>query len=477
MEANAYAPASQAFVSDAQAPGPHTGASGLDGHAIAQQAAIAVTVTYKKRSVTLETSPDVIVSELLPDMARRLGVLDPAIVYGGYRLIDENGEALDPAQTIPQQDVASQRSFTLMPGAVADSDVIYDDVVEAVGSNVGRVYRAWTTEHTTITMLIICIGMLAISAACLAATPASIISASISAAFAIILFALTALLDNHQLQNQAIIIGMLSSIFAALTGFQFVTATHPTSPAYGLPMLGASCGFLVAGAVMRLAAAHTRPYGFIPIVIGTATLIPSGLGAFLPHTLRPAWIITATIVALAINALPWMCLSIARISVNSPQSESEIFALPEPIDYDDIRKRYITGSTYLFIGRISVTATLLICTPYIISLGGLFAPLLCLLAFAAILLDSRQIYTLREMTVTVGAAGLGILLSVLLLATTQPQTRPVLAIGLLVCAIVALVFTYISRRQSLFVTRVTDAIEVICVLALPPLAYFIITAA
>ncbi|WP_235606953.1 ubiquitin family protein [Bifidobacterium criceti] len=448
----------------------------LEDQPTALQSPVSITVMYKKRSVTLEAAPDIIVAELLPDIARRLGVLDPAIVYGGYRLVNDEDEALDPAQTILEQCIAPQRPFTLTPGALVDSDLMYDDVVEAVGSNVGQVYRAWTTAHTTITTLIICVGMLAISAVCLAVTPASVITASIGIAFAIIMLALTALLDNHGLKNQAIIIGLLSGIFAALAGFQIISATYQPTTAYGMPMLGASAGFLIAGAAMTFAAPHTRPYGFVPVIVGTATLIPSTLGTFFPQALKPAWTITATIVALIINALPWMCLSVARISVHSPQSESEIFALPKPIDYDDIRARYIQGSTYLFIGRISVAATLLICTPYIIGLGGTFAPLLCLLSFAAILLDSRQIYTLREMAITVGAAGIGILLSVLLLAATQPQTRPALAIGLLVCAIVALVFTYISRRQSLFVTRVTDAIEIICVLALPPLTYFIIAA-
>lgn len=476
MDANAYMPSPPPFTPDAQAMGPQTGDDVFDGPEIAQQSPISITVSYKKRSVTLTVAPDVIVAELLPDIASRLGVLDPAIVYGGYRLVNDDGETLDPARTIPQQYIASRHAFALTPGALADPDVIYDDVVEAVGSNVGQVYRAWTTEHTTMTTLIICVGMLVISAICLAITPASVLSASIGAAFAIIMLALTALLDNHRLRIPAIVIGLLSGIFAALTGFQCIAATHPAAPAYGLPMLGAAIGFLMAGVIMVFAAPHTRPYGFVPIIVGAVTAIPSALGAVSPHALKPAWVITATAVALVINALPWMCLSMARISVHSPQSESEIFALPKPIDYEDIRRRYIQGSTYLFIGRISIAATLLICTPYIVSLHGPFAPLLCLLAFAAMLLDSRQIYTLREMALTVGAAGIGILLNVLLLAAAQPQTRPALAIGLLACAIVALVFTYISRKQSLFVTRVTDAIEVICILALPPLAYFIIMA-
>ena len=268
--------------------------------------------------------------------------------------------------------------------------------------------------------------------------------------------------------------GLMASAFAALTGFKLVQTMQPLAPAYGLPMLGAAMGTLATGAIVFLIAARTRPYSLIPVIVAAVLLIPSAFSAALPPSTTTVWVITSAITALVVNALPWMCLSMARIGVNSPQTEAEIFALPEPINPDDVAKRYVRGSTYLFIARAAVCTTLVICTPCIAGIGKPFAPLLSLFAFAAILLDSRQIYTLREMVVTVGIAGLGMLLTLLLFAMKQPQARPALAIGLLLCAIVVLVCTYVSRVQSLFVTRVLDAVEVACTLALPPLAYFII---
>ena len=446
----------------------------MPGAVQADHSAISITVRYKKRSVTLEVAPGVIVAELIPDAARRLGVLDPAIVYGGYHLINGTGEPLDPARTIPEQQEAIREPYTLVPRALADSEPVYDDIVEAVGANVARIYRAWTTDHTMLTTLIICLGMLAVSAACLALIAATPASVAIGAAFTVILVALTSLLDNHKLQAQAIAMGLMASAFAALTGFKLVQTMQPLAPAYGLPMLGAAMGTLATGAIVFLIAARTRPYSLIPVIVAAVLLIPSAFSAALPPSTTTVWVITSAITALVVNALPWMCLSMARIGVNSPQTEAEIFALPEPINPDDVAKRYVRGSTYLFIARAAVCTTLVICTPCIAGIGKPFAPLLSLFAFAAILLDSRQIYTLREMVVTVGIAGLGMLLTLLLFAMKQPQARPALAIGLLLCAIVGLVCTYVSRVQSLFVTRVLDAVEVACTLALPPLAYFII---
>ena len=55
-------------------------------------------------------------------------------------------------------------TLTLEPGASSDTDIIYDDVVEAVGASVQHVYRPWTSDHTTFTSLVIGLGMLVISA-------------------------------------------------------------------------------------------------------------------------------------------------------------------------------------------------------------------------------------------------------------------------------------------------------------------------
>lgn len=59
-------------------------------------APLRITVVYQTRNVTLQITNEPIVADILPDIARRLGVLDPAVVFGGFRLIDRDGEALSP---------------------------------------------------------------------------------------------------------------------------------------------------------------------------------------------------------------------------------------------------------------------------------------------------------------------------------------------------------------------------------------------
>lgn len=112
-----------------------------------------ITVSYKTRTIALRVNDGPIIADLLPDIARRLGILDPSIVYGGYRLLTSDGDPLSPAKTLREQHVPNHSTLTLEPGASSDTDIIYDDVVEAVGASVQHVYRPWTSDHTTFTHL------------------------------------------------------------------------------------------------------------------------------------------------------------------------------------------------------------------------------------------------------------------------------------------------------------------------------------
>lgn len=434
-----------------------------------------LTIVYNTRTVTLTVSNGPIVADLLPDIARRLGVLDPSIVYGGYRLITADGEPLSPSQTFEEQHVPDQSVLTLEPGASVDTDVVYDDVVEAVGASVQRVYRPWTKDHTTLTSLLISVGMLAISAGWLALFPASIWNAALGIGFSVVLIALAALLHGKAMTVQATVIGLTAGAFAAVGGYQLTSFLIPDQAFHALPLVGASAGLLIAGCLMAVAASSTRPYGFIPIIIGLLLAIPGVLSTLLPAWMADIWIIATMLAALAANALPWMCLTFARISVQSPHSDAEIFALPEPIDYDEIKQRYITGSTMLFIGRVSAAAMLLVAMPLLNSLDTPLGAVICLVAFLAMLLDSRQIYTLREMCVTVGAAGAGIVITGLMSVRAHPEFSIPLTMLMLCCALATIVLTHITRRQSLFATRMADAAETLCIMLLPPLAYLAIT--
>ena len=129
----------------------------------------------------------------------------------------------------------------------------------------------------------------------------------------------------------------------------------------------------------------------------------------------------------------------------------------------------------LFIGRICVAALLLIAAPLLNTLDTPLGSALCLAAFLGMLLDSMQIYTFREMCVTVGAAGIGIIVTGSLSVQTHQEFSIPLILLMLACAFATILFTYVLRKHTLFATRVADAAETICIMLILPLAYLAIT--
>lgn len=431
-------------------------------------------ISYKSRSISVDVGPDCIVADLIPDVARRLGALDPTIVHGGYALVAEDGRTLSPAHNLLSQQVSDHSMLTLHPGVLEDDEIIYDDVVEAVGDSVAKAYRPWTNEQTTITSLIISTGMLLMGAGLLAVLPSSSLTASLAIGLSIVLIALGAVLNAQQLTVQSLTVSLVSAVFAAIGAFQMVMVFLPRSFYAGASLTGACLGLFLIGIAQTFLCSATRPYAFIPIAVGTVVLIPSALSMLIPSAHVAIWIGTAAILSVIANLMPWMCLSFSRISVHSPQSEAEIFELPEAVDIDVIRSRYIAGSTLLFIVRIAAATLLLLATPLLASLPSPCAGCLCVASYLGMLIGSRQIYTMQEMVVTVGSAGAGLIITCLVFASTHAQYAPALTIFLICCALLAIVATYLIHKRSLFATRAADAAEIICLVAILPLAYLAI---
>lgn len=471
-------PVPQAGTVSPPLPAPMPATAGSHPHDVPQPAPgrgrIQVTVSYKSRTISVDVGPDCIVADLVPDIARKLGALDPTIVHGGYTLVTEDGRRLSSALNLPSQHVPDHSMLTLHPGVLEDGDIVYDDVVEAVADSVAKVYRPWTSEQTTITSLIISTGMLLIGAGLLAVMESSVLTASLALGFSVVLIALGAALNAQQLTMQSLTISLVSALFAAIGGFQMVMVFQP-QPFYAGPALAGAClGLIIIGVAQMLLCETTRPYAFIPIAVGSIVIIPSALSMLIPSASTAIWIGATAITAVIANLMPWMCLSFSRISVHSPQSEAEIFELPEAVDIDDIRSRYISGSTLLFIARIATAALLLIATPLLAAAHSPYAGCLCIAAYLGMLIGSRQIYTMQEMVVTVGTAGLGVIITCLIFASTHAQYAPVLTIFLICCALLAVVVTYLTHNRPLFATRAADAAEIICLVSILPLAYLAI---
>lgn len=448
---------------------------------------IPIIVQHGKRQIMLNVKAGVPVIESVPEAARKLGVFDNTLTFSGYQMLTEDKVALDPARTFGDQDIHPYARITLNPKAMNDDYKVYDDIVEAVGDSVEVSNTPWTLEDTTKTSLIIGLGLLAISALCLATFTPSYLLAIEAFGFCLVMFILAQLLVSRKMKTQGLAVALTADLFAALGGYHIASAiSHMSTPlislitgagmerVYGYPLLGAGVALGVYGLICMSVFSFGRVYHSVAPMAGFPLALASAMMLVFPAHYLAIWAVVAAIMALLSNALPWLSLSVSRISVDSPQSDADIFKVPETIDRQHVLRRYQFGSSLLFCLRIAVAVILILSAPILASAPTICGFLLCLAAYAGLLLDSRQIYSWREMIVNLSAAGLGLILSSLIAIQTHPGIQLPLTTALLIAAFLTVAMTHLSRHFPLAASRVADALEIICIVCIAPLAYFII---
>lgn len=104
---------------------------------------VRVTVASGTRRVDLVLPGSVPVAELVPELARSVGVLDAATVYAGYAVITGDGRRLVGDAGLTMQGVEDGGFLTVAPGVDDQPPRVYDDVVEAMADAVERDLRPW----------------------------------------------------------------------------------------------------------------------------------------------------------------------------------------------------------------------------------------------------------------------------------------------------------------------------------------------
>ena len=108
-----------------------------------QSGLVRVTVASGTRRVDLVLPGAVPVAELVPELARSVGLLDPATVYGGYRLVTAEGRELATDAGLIIQGVEDGGLLTVTAGVDDRPPRVYDDVVEAMTDVVEEDLEPW----------------------------------------------------------------------------------------------------------------------------------------------------------------------------------------------------------------------------------------------------------------------------------------------------------------------------------------------
>lgn len=404
--------------------------------------------------------------EVMPGFARSLGVLDPTMTHVGYGLQRSSGELLDPSRSAGEQGVQDGELLTLARGQFLTETRLYDDIVEAVIDATKDQHRPWTPADNTRTALGVALSLIAICLMLLVMAGPGLFGTLIAGGATLVLLTASSVLTRLGLSEPGLGLGFAATASGAAAGYLAVPAGGAL---WGWPVAAAALGALViAGAWLALA--PFRPeVQVIPVVVGLALGVAAGVSALHEPSTYAAYAITLAAVASAGAALPWLALTTQRLKVISPQSESEIFAPPPPLDTPAVRARALNSHRTLTALRFAIGLTLLILTPVVASgtpLGGLLAAL----AFLGFMFPARQSYsrTAVLLLMVVGTAGLA--LSGVVVAISQPAVRGTLLGILATAAVLVVALTLITPKARLRLSTLSDTVELCLTASLLPLS-------
>lgn len=429
---------------------------------------VRVTVTSGNRRVDLVLPGAVPLAELLPELARSVGLLDPATVHGGYRVGIADGRrlALDTGLTL--QGVEDGGLLTVTAGVDDPVPRVYDDVVEAMTDVVEGDLSPWQPATGRRTALVAAGLFLALGAAALLVQRGSDFAAVAAAMVALALAAGAVTLSRAQGETDASVgVAWLAAGFAAVAG----TMLAPTPLTLADLLAYAGAGSLLAGVVCVLGLGDGRTLAFPPAVVGALSL---GVGLLLRSSgdggTDPAVVLTILLVAvvLAGSVFPWLALGATSTRVDQLYSAQDITADPDDIDPARVAADARLAHEILLAISGTVGLLLVLIAPFAVALG-VAGTVLAVVACLVVMLRTRQYRTGSEVLVGLGSGIAGLVVTGLSVLVLHPEWRPTLAVVLAAVGAVLMVATLSPSAPSVRRGRLGDVLESAALLALLPL--------
>jgi type VII secretion integral membrane protein EccD len=428
---------------------------------------VRVTVSSGTRRVDLVLPGTVPVAELVPELARSVGLLDAATVYGGYRVVTPEGRELAGESGLITQGVADGGLLTIAAGVDEASPRVYDDVVEAMTDVVERDLEPWAPASGRRTALAAAGLLMTLGAVALLIQYESLLAGVAAGVVSAALVAGSIVLSRAQDESEAAVaVAWMGCAYAALAGLMLML--RQDGDFFGYPVACAGAGALLAGLVCVVGVGEGRTLALPPVVVG-AIFLAAGLltqaGSF-----DPAVVLTTalTIVVLAGSVFPWMALGVTGTKVDQLFAPADITA--DPTEVDPARVGADARVAHQILVAISATVGLLLVlvAPLAVSLG-LSGTLLAVVACLVVMLRTRQYRTGHEVLVGLGSGILGLVSVAVSLLWMHPEWRPTVAVTLAATGAVLLAVTLLPGTPSLRRGRLGDLAETFSLLALLPL--------
>ena len=426
---------------------------------------VRVTVASGSRRVDLVLPGAVPVAELVPELARSVGLLDPLTVHGGYTVTGPDGRRLSGDAGLVLQGVEDGALLTVSAGVDAEPPRVYDDVVEAMTDVVERDLRPWSPASGRRTALGAAGLLLVLGAASLLLQTDSTLAGTAAALVAAALLAGSVVLSRIQGEPEAAVaVSWTASLYAVVAGLLLAA-----DGGFGPSAVGAGLGAVLVGALSLLAVGEGRALTLPPAAVGAVFLVT---GLVLADTdLDPAVVLVALLVLLVLlgSVFPWWALSLTGRGVEQAYSLDDLTADPDEIDAAAVgADARLAHEALLAIGA---TVGLLLVTVSPLAVGrGLSGTLLALVCAVVLMLRTRQYRTGTEVLVGLLSGVLGLVSTAAAVLVLHPDWRPTTAVVLAATGGVLLALTLVPAPPSVRRGRLGDVAETVALLALLPLA-------
>ncbi len=426
---------------------------------------VRVTVASSTRRVDLVLPGSVPVAELVPELARSVGLLDSATVYGGYRLVTADGRQLADDSGLLIQGVEDGGLVTVTAGVDDPAPRVYDDVVEAMTDVVEHDLKPWEPAAGRRTALWAAALLLALGGAALLIQGSDLAATAAALVSAVLVVGAIVLSRAEAEPEAAVAVAWVAAGYAAIAGLMFA----PAGPLLGQPIAMSAGAVLGVGLVTAVGVGSGRAL-VLPLVLVGAIFCVTGL---LVHadTVDAAVTLTTVLVAVVVagSVLPWLALGATGTKVDQVYSDADITADPRPVEPEQVAEDARTAHEILVAVSAAVGLLLVLVAPLAVS-RGVAGTLLAVMACFVVMLRTRQYRTSPEVLVGLvsGVVGLGVVaVSVLWL---HPDWRPATSVVLAVSGAVLLALTLVPRGPSIRRGRIGDLAESTALVSLLPLA-------
>lgn len=429
---------------------------------------VRVTVASGTRRVDLVLPGAIPVAELVPELARSVGLLDSGTVYGGYRVVTAEGRALANDSGLTLQGVEDGGVLTITAGIDDQPPRVYDDVVEAMTDVVEHDLKPWQPASSRRTALSAAGLLMTLGAVALLIQHDSLLAGVAAVTVAVALVAGAVVLSRAQGEAEAAVaVAWMGAGYAAVAGLMLAPG-ELSDGLFGDPVASAGAGAMAAGLVCLVGLGRGRTLVIPPVVVGAVFLAVGLLLRVADVDAAVVLTVVLTLVVMVGSIFPWLALGATGAGVDQLYSPADITADPDEIDPDQVGADALLAHEILVAISGTVGLLLVLIAPLAVSLG-LAGAALGVVACLVVMLRTRQYRTGSEVLVGLVSGIVGLASVAVSLLVLHPDWRPATAVTLAATGAVLLTATLLPSTPSVRRGRFGDIVETVGLLALLPL--------